>query len=109
MSGQRCINRNILECKVRYDGNSEKLRESINRNILECKDYFALRRNGKVFVLIETYWNVKGNISRKKQQIQTVLIETYWNVKFETAITAAGQIVVLIETYWNVKEGRKDL
>ena len=32
-------------------------------------------------VLIETYWNVKYNLSRCIVLCGIVLIETYWNVK----------------------------
>ena len=81
-SFQFCINRNIMECKVR---NFPRIRSGqdprINRNIMECKevlinggtlDGYRINRNimeCKVFqeyvlhiscvVLIETLWNVK--------------------------------------------------
>ena len=32
------INRNIMECKVRYKGNQLCTEICINRNIMECKD-----------------------------------------------------------------------
>ena len=32
-------------------------------------------------VLIETYWNVKLDTRRPRQENRSVLIETYWNVK----------------------------
>ena len=32
-------------------------------------------------VLIETYWNVKGDTFDIETSFVTVLIETYWNVK----------------------------
>ena len=36
---------------------------------------------GYSYVLIETYWNVKVFITRKRIFQKDVLIETYWNVK----------------------------
>ena len=33
----------------------------INRNILECKDKRKSNNLCRLFVLIETYWNVKNN------------------------------------------------
>ena len=38
------------------------------------------QRSGKVFVLIETYWNVNVNAYEPAGDGWSVLIETYWNV-----------------------------
>ena len=32
-------------------------------------------------VLIETYWNVKTDVTESFSKMSEVLIETYWNVK----------------------------
>ena len=42
---------------------------------------FLVTRNNREIVLIETYWNVKGNAIFVQDFLQLVLIETYWNVK----------------------------
>ena len=60
-------------------GGSEE--RGINRNILECKGYSTSDRPFVVFVLIETYWNVKTNLASHLEYSLLVLIETYWNVK----------------------------
>ena len=55
-----CINRNIVECKVRKVGFIFDFSSSINRNIVECKDVLDLDFKIITFlVLIETSWNVK--------------------------------------------------
>ena len=33
-----CINRNIVECKEKYEKKLAKEQRSINRNIVECKE-----------------------------------------------------------------------
>ena len=43
------------------------MRLSINRNILECKDIGEYREIIVKTVLIETYWNVKVDLSIAKQ------------------------------------------
>ena len=55
-----CINRNILECKEMTSEQLYITRTGINRNILECKEKFNIGFSILVFVLIETYWNVKN-------------------------------------------------
>ena len=56
------------------------MQESINRNILECKlKYFCCIPEG-ADVLIETYWNVNLTVNSLRLAFATVLIETYWNV-----------------------------
>ena len=55
----------------------------INRNILECKLVSKDIAIPALFVLIETYWNVKYHRSQKQGFTGHVLIETYWNVKLE--------------------------
>ena len=42
-------------------------------------------------VLIETYWNVKGEISEDSDEPHIVLIETYWNVKVLSAGGSGAQ------------------
>ncbi len=75
-------------------------------------------------VLIETYWNIKGEYFDVKKifkginrnileykglclkkflRAQVVLIETYWNIKYCTVKVSPSVTLVLIETYWNVK------
>ena len=53
------INRNILECKENADRIALERQQGINRNILECKEYSSSFGMLHIFVLIETYWNVK--------------------------------------------------
>ena len=53
------INRNILECKGIWLCEHRKAEDRINRNILECKEIYLAATITQVFVLIETYWNVK--------------------------------------------------
>ena len=55
-------------------------------------------------VLIETYWNVKVDLSFALAFTIAVLIETYWNVKFFPFHASIFLPLVLIETYWNVKQ-----
>ena len=47
-----CINRNILECKGRYDLCILFFHLRINRNILECKDQYEIN---------EVHWNLSIN------------------------------------------------
>ena len=54
---------------------------SINRNILECKGDVVQQAISCIVVLIETYWNVKGEPQEEGAPPIIVLIETYWNVK----------------------------
>ena len=54
----------------------------INRNILECKaDLGQEMDTEQLSVLIETYWNVKCSRYAMSGSSAPVLIETYWNVK----------------------------
>ena len=53
----------------------------INRNIVECKDIPVCTFDVEFWVLIETLWNVKLNITLADAQYAEVLIETLWNVK----------------------------
>ena len=80
-SEERGINRNILECKGITSYTMPKGAIGINRNILECKVICRLRSPTSVWVLIETYWNVKKPLDGVERHTCPVLIETYWNVK----------------------------
>ena len=71
-------------------GGSEE--RGINRNILECKEHGRIRKRKFLYVLIETYWNVKPCIFKKVWVIFIVLIETYWNVKKYTQTADLGYI-----------------
>ena len=77
----RCINRNIVECKVKSCACKFSMFSSINRNIVECK----VRCNRCAYfpssVLIETLWNVKLTRRIHQHLSYIVLIETLWNVK----------------------------
>ena len=98
----RCINRNILECKVSIGSSFAHSSNSINRNILECKDDFRIVSFLRLSVLIETYWNVKSIINEstsKKTRINRNILEC----KGMAVILSATSVSVLIETYWNVK------
>ena len=53
----------------------------INRNIVECKVICYTKIFDLSFVLIETLWNVKYEISIVSVPADPVLIETLWNVK----------------------------
>ena len=53
----------------------------INRNILECKEPYTIKNMDALYVLIETYWNVKISALLPFPVPSVVLIETYWNVK----------------------------
>ena len=55
----RCINRNIVECKVLRIHQKSGVDGCINRNIVECKEVTKDDIIGTVNVLIETLWNVK--------------------------------------------------
>ena len=60
----RCINRNIVECKVVFVLSFLDVIFRINRNIVECKEIHAYLKLQTSYVLIETLWNVKrANIS----------------------------------------------
>ena len=66
-SRQQGINRNIVECKLSYDGDLKLDCYCINRNIVECKFAFETFVPGcDNFVLIETLWNVNAIIDCKK-------------------------------------------
>ena len=54
-----CINRNIVECKVKSIALPTFLHTRINRNIVECKDQGNWCVIISCRVLIETLWNVK--------------------------------------------------
>ena len=64
-----CINRNILECKVTRRRRTLITAVRINRNILECKGKRSCLFEKFVFVLIETYWNVKMKSKGKDRQV----------------------------------------
>ena len=102
---RRCINRNIVECKVvsvrlisfcspRINRNIVECKEiqaglpevnqllCINRNIVECKECcWIFQFAFAIWVLIETLWNVKQVTAQLTKYASTVLIETLWNVK----------------------------
>ena len=79
--GYSCINRNIVECKVRIILSCLDCPDCINRNIVECKDVRAWHNLTRCSVLIETLWNVKNACKEFKKYEYEVLIETLWNVK----------------------------
>ena len=62
--------------------------------------YFFIQR---IFVLIETLWNVKWTPAPEDIDAAIVLIETLWNVKKKMLKNNKSGIRVLIETLWNVK------
>ena len=82
----------------------QSLLHSINRNIVECKGRWDYEFNGYLEVLIETSWNVKNFLFVDRSIVRMVLIETSWNVKNRMRITADKITPVLIETSWNVKK-----
>ena len=124
---RRCINRNIVECKVvsvrlisfcspRINRNIVECKEiqaglpevhqllCINRNIVECKECcWIFQFAFAIWVLIETLWNVKLSRSAAFKLPYSVLIETLWNVKTQDVERRKSLSVVLIETLWNVK------
>ena len=53
----------------------------INRNIMECKVRFRDISPVACAVLIETLWNVKTLGTLTVNSVAGVLIETLWNVK----------------------------
>ena len=53
------INRNIVECKGRYQSPGAYRIHRINRNIVECKAALKKQCFNPIYVLIETLWNVK--------------------------------------------------
>ena len=59
----------------------------INRDILECKSKNDSRKNCRVRILIETYWNVNDNGTENFTAVQNILIETYWNVNIDAVIS----------------------
>ena len=57
----------------------------INRNIVECKvRWIATARAEGEDVLIETLWNVKDGNDTDWIRSTVVLIETLWNVKWDS-------------------------
>ena len=60
--------------------------ESLNRNILECKLQTRNNDDGRLRVLIETYWNVNEIGEQKIIDEKYVLIETYWNVNLRKSL-----------------------
>ena len=56
----------------------------------------------RVWVLIETYWNVNNDYGYETREERPVLIETYWNVNNDYRYETREERPVLIETYWNV-------
>ncbi len=63
---EKGINRNIVECKVRYLDRERVCADRINRNIVECKAIPLCHRQIPGIVLIETSWNVKLGTSTHK-------------------------------------------
>ena len=53
-----CINRNIVECKLKMKREKLYMTHRINRNIVECKCAVQLSNVQTAGVLIETLWNV---------------------------------------------------
>ena len=79
---RRCINRNIVECKVVSVRLISFCSPRINRNIVECKECcWIFQFAFAIWVLIETLWNVKQVTAQLTKYASTVLIETLWNVK----------------------------
>ena len=74
------LNRNILECKWYTLAVNKRFKKRLNRNILECKLQTRNNDDGRLRVLIETYWNVNIILSLHYLKQYEVLIETYWNV-----------------------------
>ena len=74
----------------------------INRNIMECKfaEYSSCR--DRLFVLIETLWNVNDFPATDYITAVAVLIETLWNVNSRSDSLKHRLTTVLIETLWNV-------
>ena len=98
-----CINRNILECKVRRNNTKMTSQERINRNILECKVLQSVHRSDRRWSINRNILECKDNFKTCQVYQQPVLIETYWNVKFSPIRFIILGSSVLIETYWNVK------
>ena len=103
--GYSCINRNIVECKVRIILSCLDCPDCINRNIVECKEItihlhseHGLRINRNIVECKET-----GVLTQPVNP--GVLIETLWNVKMCSTYSAQPLLTVLIETLWNVKSG----
>ena len=55
---ERCINRNIVECKYQCGTDDVFQIIRINRNIVECKLPYVTVPSLTAAVLIETLWNV---------------------------------------------------
>ena len=77
----KCINRNIVECKVNWNRSEPHTSRCINRNIVECKAHKGLP-------LVPSLRSINRNIVECKElpvnfyaQHRLVLIETLWNVK----------------------------
>ena len=76
------FNRNILGCKAYCTLWFLSTASRFNRNILGCKDISRLLVDLTLRVdLIETYWDVKTDISVSDYLDFWDLIETYWDVK----------------------------
>ena len=97
---------------------------------MECKAHNVTITILFIFILIETYWNVKQTAVGLLRPAQCILIETYWNVKKRTKVfdwetrdinrdileckvqqhpSVSDSVNILIETYWNVKFDKKTL
>ena len=76
----------------------------INRNILECKVKYCLSSlSTSFFVLIETYWNVKDDVQLFMKRLRKGINRNILECKVCRVSLIKLDISVLIETYWNVK------
>ena len=75
----------------------------INRNILECKVKYIRETYGVNWVLIETYWNVKERRASGNGCVPRIN-RNILECKVAYSLIACNIFAVLIETYWNVKE-----
>ena len=63
---------------------------SINRTILECKFELVTGEDGGEQVLIEPYWNVNTIAVVVDDHVVGVLIEPYWNVNISRRAAASN-------------------
>ena len=91
-SEERGINRNILECKVRYEIGILQNMERINRNILECKVFVLFYISRFFFGINRNILECKESTKARGATTKRVLIETYWNVKKYTQTADLGYI-----------------
>ena len=72
--------------------------------MVECESCQTVLYLTRIFVLIDTWWNVNENANLAFMEIFAVLIDTWWNVNRSSKRSISAEISVLIDTWWNVNQ-----